>query len=43
MQNDICIGCKRTKDEIKNWSTFSDKERETIIENLKDRTNESKS
>ena len=30
-----CIGCKRTIQQIKDWITFSDKERLEIIETLK--------
>ena len=30
----ICIGCGRTKKEIKNWSNYSNKKREKIITRL---------
>ncbi|WP_183738791.1 DUF1289 domain-containing protein [Rhizobium sp. BK196] len=30
----LCAGCGRTTDEIAGWMRFSDKERETIMENL---------
>ena len=30
----ICKGCGRTKKEIKNWSNFSNKQREKIMKRL---------
>ena len=33
----ICIGCKRTIEEIKKWSSLSDKDRSKILMNLKNR------
>ncbi|MDA8892179.1 DUF1289 domain-containing protein [Hyphomicrobiales bacterium] len=37
--NDItsCTGCKRTPYEIRNWTILSDKEREDIMNELKNR------
>ncbi len=32
--NKVCVGCGRTKKEIKNWSKFSDKKREKIMKRL---------
>ena len=32
--NKICKGCGRTKKEIKNWSKFSNKQREEIMERI---------
>lgn len=31
---DWCIGCKRTRAEIKAWPTASDSEKRTILDNL---------
>jgi len=33
-QNDICVGCKRTRDEIGNWSSMSDRQREQVMDRL---------
>jgi predicted Fe-S protein YdhL (DUF1289 family) len=30
----ICMGCKRTIDEISNWSRYSDEERNKIMKRL---------
>ena len=30
-ENKICIGCKRTKEEITNWTKYSEEERKKII------------
>lgn len=32
-----CIGCKRTRAEIKAWSTASDSEKRSILDSLPDR------
>jgi uncharacterized protein len=29
--NDICTGCKRTKQEITNWTRYTDEQRSKII------------
>lgn len=36
----ICIGCGRSADEIKNWSTFSDESKMLIKAQLKKRLEE---
>jgi predicted Fe-S protein YdhL (DUF1289 family) len=33
----ICIGCKRTLEEIKNWSNYSVVEKNDILKKIKDR------
>ena len=33
----LCIGCRRTLDEIARWGTMSDAEREKIFSALEDR------
>ena len=30
----ICIGCGRNLDQIKNWKSYSDKKRKTIMKSL---------
>lgn len=32
----ICIGCGRTWTEIKEWTTYSDEQRQNVIDKLKD-------
>lgn len=32
----ICIGCGRTWTEIKEWNTYSDEQRQNVIDKLKD-------
>jgi hypothetical protein len=34
---DLCLGCKRTLDEIARWATMSDAERERILKELGNR------
>ena len=36
---DVCFGCRRTGEEIGNWSKFSDKEKKVILEKILHRTN----
>lgn len=36
---DVCFGCRRTGEEIGNWSKYTDKERKTILEKTTKRTN----
>lgn len=36
-----CIGCLRTADEIAGWASFTERERERIMEALEYRTHES--
>jgi len=31
---DTCTGCKRKLEDIRNWSTYSEKERKTIMKGL---------
>ena len=31
IQNGVCIGCKRTRFEIANWTKFSNKKREDVL------------
>lgn len=33
----MCYGCRRTEDEITNWSMLSDEERTRIMDELKSR------
>lgn len=35
MENNVCQGCKRTIFEIANWAKFTDSQRKTITERLK--------
>lgn len=37
MENGYCLGCKRSLDEITDWSMYSNKEREYIMEELETR------
>ena len=30
----ICIGCRRTFDEIKDWTNYTDEKRDTIMKRL---------
>lgn len=39
--DDRCIGCLRTADEIAGWASFSERERESIMEALEYRARES--
>ena len=34
LENGICIGCKRTKEEIAGWKKYSDEERLDIMRKL---------
>ena len=34
IKEDICIGCGRTLDQIRDWSIFTDEKRDTIMEEL---------
>ncbi len=34
-QNQLCVGCKRTLDEIANWSKYTSTQRKEIIDILK--------
>lgn len=37
LENNVCIGCKRTIEEIVAWSSLSDYERKKIIKSLDNR------
>ena len=39
-ENQICIGCKRTKTEAKTWWRLTDEEKLQIIEDVKKRKSE---
>lgn len=36
VDNKLCKGCGRTWEQIRDWSFYSDKQRDEIIEKLKD-------
>ncbi len=36
-ENMVCIGCKRTREEILKWLVYSDEEKLAVIENCKKR------
>ncbi len=38
--DDVCIGCKRTRDEIRMWMKYTDEEKLQVIENCKKRKQE---
>lgn len=40
MEDGLCIGCFRTREEIGHWSSYSDEERTEIMEKLDDRRKE---
>lgn len=35
----ICFGCRRTREEIGNWSKYTDEEKKAILEKIPDRLN----
>ena len=37
LHNGVCASCKRTIQEIKNWQSFTEKERNNIMKDLKKR------
>jgi predicted Fe-S protein YdhL (DUF1289 family) len=37
LSDDVCIGCKRTTEEISNWFWYEDVKKLEIMEQLKDR------
>lgn len=37
LHNDKCVSCKRTIKEIKSWQSLTEKERNTIMKDLKKR------
>ena len=34
MKDDICIGCKRTKDEIATWSKLTNEQKKSIVDRI---------
>ena len=42
LDNDVCIGCGRTSNEIGHWCAMSDEERNKIMERIKDYGKEQK-
>ncbi|WP_087461824.1 DUF1289 domain-containing protein [Oleiphilus messinensis] len=40
-QDDVCIGCLRSLEEIKNWNKMSEAEKQLLIEDLKQRQKKS--
>ena len=36
-KQNFCVGCKRTSNEIRQWSNYSDEMREAIIKDLENR------
>lgn len=36
-EQEVCIGCQRTIDEIMNWSGMSDEERRKVLEKVAER------
>ncbi|MGR6872737.1 DUF1289 domain-containing protein [Pseudomonas sp. HK3] len=36
-ENDMCIGCYRTGDEITNWGTMDNTEKAKVLENVSER------
>ncbi len=37
--NDVCFGCRRTSEEIGNWSKYSNDEKQEILKKIQSRTN----
>jgi len=37
--NDVCFGCRRTGEEIGNWSKYTNEEKKEILEKIRHRTN----
>ena len=35
LEGDICIGCFRTQDEIREWMIFTDKQKKETLEKIK--------
>ena len=34
LEDNLCVGCGRSVDQIRNWSTYSDEQREQIISEI---------
>lgn len=37
LENDYCVGCKRSREEIRKWMRYDDAKRTEIMEELKTR------
>lgn len=37
--NGVCFGCRRTTEEIGNWSLYNNKEKKEILKKIHNRTN----
>jgi len=37
MENGYCLGCNRTQEEIANWISYTDAQRDSIVQQLEDR------
>ncbi len=37
--NDVCFGCRRTGEEIGNWSKYTNEEKKAVVEKTLQRTN----
>lgn len=37
--NGVCFGCRRTTDEIGNWSKYTNEEKKEVLEKIRHRTN----
>lgn len=35
LENDVCIGCHRTKEEISKWSKMTDEEKQKVLDRIK--------
>jgi len=42
LENDVCIGCHRTKEEISKWSKYSDEEKQKVLDRLEKLENKTK-
>ena len=40
LEGDICIGCLRTQDEIREWMIFTDKQKKETLEKIEIRKTE---
>lgn len=37
LENDVCIGCKRTKEEITLWTKYTDEEKQKVLDRIKNK------
>lgn len=35
LENNVCIGCKRTREEISKWSSMTDDEKQKVLDRIK--------